>query len=77
MASETEISMVRVILFLLQAVPTVQEGDAQTDLRHPKNLAIQYEARVFGPDEVEKIWNSPQMKRQETQLMSHTECMAY
>ena len=54
---------------MLQAVPTVQEGDAQTDLRHPKNLAIQYEARVFGPEEVEKIWNSPQMKRQETQLM--------
>ena len=53
---------------MLQAVPTVQEGDAQTDLRHPKNLAIQYEARVFGPEEVEKIWNSPQMKRQETQL---------
>ena len=44
----------------------MQEGDAQTDLRHPKNLAIQYEARVFGPEEVEKIWNSPQMKRQET-----------
>ena len=64
-------------MFLVQAVPTVQEGDAQTDLRHPKNLAIQYEARVFGPEEVEKIWNSPQMKRQETQLMSHTECMAY
>ena len=48
----------------------MQEGDAQTDLKHPKNLAIQYEARVFGPEEVEKIWNSPQMKRQETQLMS-------
>ena len=46
-------------------MPTVQEGDAQTDLRHPKNLAIQYEARVFGPQEVEKIWSSPQMKRDE------------
>ena len=44
-------------------MPTVQEGDAQTDLRHPKNLAIQYEARVFDPQEVEKIWSSPQMKR--------------
>ena len=56
--------LVHVLMFiLLQAVPTVQEGDAQTDLRHPKNLAIQYEARVFGPEEVEKIWNSSQMKR--------------
>ena len=52
---------------LLQAVPTMQEGDAQTDLRHPKNLAIQYEARVFGPEEVEMIWSSPQMKRYEIQ----------
>ena len=44
-------------------MPTVQEGAAQTNLRHPKNLAIQYEARVFGEEEVVKIWNSPQMKR--------------
>ena len=31
----------------IQAVPTVVSGGSQTELKHPKNIAIQYEARVF------------------------------
>ena len=46
----------------IQAVPTVVEGDSQTELKHPKNIGIQYEARVFNPEEVIEIWKSPQMK---------------
>jgi hypothetical protein len=45
----------------VQAVPTVVEGESQTDLKHPKHVAIQYEARVFGPEEVEQIWTSRPM----------------
>ena len=45
----------------VQAVPTVAEGESQTELKHPKNVSIQYEARIFGPAEVEEIWNSEEM----------------
>lgn len=46
----------------IQAVPTVVEGVSQTELKHPKNIGIEYEARVFNPDEVVEIWKSPQMQ---------------
>ena len=47
----------------VQAVPTVREGGSQTELRHPKNIAIQYEARVFSEEEVVEMWKSEQMKK--------------
>ena len=46
----------------IQAVPTVTESAAQTDLKHPKNIAIQYEPRVFSKDEVTEQWSSDQMR---------------
>ena len=47
----------------MQAVPILVEGSSQTELKHPKNLYTQYEPRVFTQDEVERIWESPEMKR--------------
>jgi len=46
----------------IQAVPTVQEGESQTELKHPKNISIQYEARVFSNDEVVEMFKSPEMR---------------
>ncbi len=46
----------------VQAVPTVRDGVSQTELKHPKNIAIQYEARVFSEEEVAELWKSPEMK---------------
>ncbi|TRY75281.1 hypothetical protein TCAL_00687, partial [Tigriopus californicus] len=46
----------------VQAVPVTMEGHSQTELKHPKNIAIQYEARAFGPDEVAEIWKSDSMR---------------
>ncbi len=46
----------------VQAVPTVKEDVSQTELKHPKNIAIQYEARVFSEEEVAELWKSPEMK---------------
>ena len=47
----------------MQAVPILVEGSSQTELKHPKNLYTQYEPRVFTQEEVERIWESPEMKR--------------
>ena len=46
----------------VQAVPTVREDASQTELKHPKSVALQYEARVFSQEEVAELWKSPEMK---------------
>ncbi len=46
----------------VQAVPVVTEGQSQTELKHPKHVAIEYEARVFSNEEVAELWKSAEMR---------------
>ena len=47
----------------IQAVPRVVDSEAQTELKHPKNIGIEYEARVFDPEEVAELWKSDEMRK--------------
>ena len=58
----TPFKHVKVMDRAVQAVPVTSEGEAQTDLKHPKNISVQYVARVFDPAEVTEIWKSPGMQ---------------
>ncbi len=61
-ASSSALAQVTLMDRAVQAVPTVREGVSQTLLKHPKNIAIEYEARVFSEEEVAELWKSPEMK---------------
>ena len=47
----------------MQAVPILVHGSSQTELKYPKNIYSQYEARVFDQAEIKGHWQSEEMKK--------------